>query len=224
MKQPNVHTSVEKSEANLRKRILDVAEELFAEKGFTGTSIREVTKRAGCNLAAVNYYFHGKENLYVEVFQRHMHTIRDQRINSIRRILLNQTEQTALEALLQSFATEFLEPFREDGTGNRLMKLMMKERNEPHLSNQIFIDEVIQPVKNIMKDALIRICPGLHDTEADLCIHSIVGQLTHVLQARDLFKGMDITTAPVLDLPKALEHVVKFSAAGIRQYLKAGLK
>ena len=224
MKQSEVHNEPEKTQSDLREKILDVAEELFAEKGYAQASIREITKRAHCNISAVNYYFHGKENLYVEVFRRHMHAIRDQRIHSIRRVLLNQTEQTTLEEVLQSFTTAFMEPFREDGSGNRLMKLMMRERNEPHLSKQIFIDEVIQPVKNIMKDALIRICPGLHDTEADLCIHSIVGQLTHVLRVRDLFKGMDITTTPVLDLPKALEHIVKFSAAGIRQYLKAGLK
>lgn len=224
MNQSKGYNEPEKTESDLRGKILDVVEELFAEKGYAQTSIRDITKGAHCNISAVNYYFHGKENLYIEVFRRHMHAIRDQRIHSIRRILLNQTEQTSLEALLQSFAVAFLEPFSKGGIGHRLMKLMMRERNEPHLPKQIFIDEVIQPVKNIMKDALIRICSGLHDTEADLCIHSIVGQLTHVLQARDLFAGMDKTATPVLDLPKALEHIVKFSAGGIRQYLKAGLK
>ena len=68
------------------------------------------------------------------------------------------------------------------------------------------------------------VCPGMHDTETDLCIHSIVGQLTHVLQAHDLFAGMDKTTTPVLVLPKALEYIVNFSAGGIRQYLKGRLE
>ena len=45
-----------------RQSILDAAEELFAEKGFTGTSIREITQQAKCNIASVNYYFHGKES------------------------------------------------------------------------------------------------------------------------------------------------------------------
>ncbi|MBW2331823.1 MAG: TetR/AcrR family transcriptional regulator [Deltaproteobacteria bacterium] len=218
------HNELEKTESDLREKILDVAEGLFAEKGYAQTSIRDITKGAHCNISAANYYFHGKENLYVEVFRRHMHAIRDQRIHGIRSVLLNQTEQTTLEALLQSFAAAFLEPFQKSGVGHRLMKLMMKERNEPHLPKQIFIDEVIKPVKNTMIDALTRVCPGLGGTEADLCIHSLVGQLTHVLQARDLFDGIDKTTTPILDLPKALEHIVKFSAAGIRQYLKAGLK
>ena len=66
-----------------------------------------------------------------------------------------------------------------------------------------------------MKDALLQACPKLNDTEAELCIHSIVGQLVHIIQAQELFKGMDKTIVPVLDLSKAVEHVVKFSVGGV---------
>jgi AcrR family transcriptional regulator len=52
---------------DVRDRIL-AAEELFARKGFEGTTVRAVAKRARCNLAAVNYYYHGKEALYLAVF------------------------------------------------------------------------------------------------------------------------------------------------------------
>ena len=40
-----------------RNRLLDAAEALFCENGFEGVSVRELTAAAGCNLAAVNYYF-----------------------------------------------------------------------------------------------------------------------------------------------------------------------
>ena len=46
-----------------KQRILDVAEALFAEHGFAGTSLRQVTSRADVNIAAVNYHFGSKENL-----------------------------------------------------------------------------------------------------------------------------------------------------------------
>ena len=39
------------------ERILDAAEQLFAEKGFAETSLRLITSKAGVNLAAVNYHF-----------------------------------------------------------------------------------------------------------------------------------------------------------------------
>ncbi len=44
-------------------QILQIAEKLFAEKGFDGTSIRNISKDAGVNIAMVSYYFGSKEKL-----------------------------------------------------------------------------------------------------------------------------------------------------------------
>ncbi|HYQ38579.1 MAG TPA: helix-turn-helix domain-containing protein, partial [Pseudomonas sp.] len=52
------------------ERILDAAQQLFAERGFTETSLRMITARAGVNLAAVNYHFGSKEALIQAVFVR----------------------------------------------------------------------------------------------------------------------------------------------------------
>ena len=216
--------NIESGESQPNKRaweqILYAAEKLFAEKGFSGTSIRDITEKAECNLAAVNYHFHGKENLYIEVFRLHMNALRDQRVNAVRKFLSNPPEQKNLEELILIFATTFLEPFIKKGSGQRLMELMMRERHDPHLPQHMFVEEIIQPVKTIMKDALLQVCSKLNDTEAELCIHSIVGQLFHIMQAQALFKGMDKTSFPVLDLPKAVEHVVKFSVGGIHQLVE----
>ena len=46
-----------------KERILDVAERLFAERGFDGVSMRDLTREAEVNLAAVNYHFGGKDAL-----------------------------------------------------------------------------------------------------------------------------------------------------------------
>jgi AcrR family transcriptional regulator len=52
------------------ERILDAAEQLFAEKGFAETSLRLITSKAGVNLAAVNYHFGSKKSLIQAVFSR----------------------------------------------------------------------------------------------------------------------------------------------------------
>jgi len=224
MKMSESNVNSESSKRHPRQVILGAAEKLFAEKGFSHTSIRDITEKADCNIAAVNYHFHGKENLYIEVFHLRMSTIRDLRINAVREFLSNKPEQKSLEELIQIFATAFLEPFLEDGSGERLMELMMRERYDPHLPQHMFVEEIIQPVKIIMKNALLQTCSWLSDTEAELCIHSIVGQLVHIIQAQELFKGMDKTTVPVLDLSKAVEHVIKFSVGGVRQFVKGKIE
>lgn len=53
-----------------KKSLLDVAEELFSEKGFAETSLRSITTKAGVNLASVNYHFGSKKSLIQAVFAR----------------------------------------------------------------------------------------------------------------------------------------------------------
>lgn len=53
-----------------KKKIIDAASALFASNGYSGTSIRDIAKKASVNLAAINYHFQNKQNLYCEVFER----------------------------------------------------------------------------------------------------------------------------------------------------------
>src|SRR5438552_11594715 len=59
-----------KQPSDTRSRILDVAEELFGEQGLDRVSIRDITRKAKVNLAAINYHFGSKEDLVVAVFER----------------------------------------------------------------------------------------------------------------------------------------------------------
>src|SRR3546814_15017276 len=66
-----------------KDRILGAAEELFAQHGFAGTSLRQVTSRADVNIAAVNYHFGSKENLVNEVFRRRMDEMSARRLKRL---------------------------------------------------------------------------------------------------------------------------------------------
>lgn len=54
------------------ERIYTAAEQLFAEKGFTETSVRSITSKADVNLAAINYHFGSKEGLIKAIFSRYL--------------------------------------------------------------------------------------------------------------------------------------------------------
>ena len=62
---------------NLEKRILWVAERLFLEKGFSGTSTTEIAKTVGCNQTLIHYYFRTKEKLFWDVFAPKMEQVVD---------------------------------------------------------------------------------------------------------------------------------------------------
>ncbi len=52
-----------------KEKILHVAEKLFAEKGYKGVSVRDITNVAKINVSAISYYFNGKKGLYLSVFR-----------------------------------------------------------------------------------------------------------------------------------------------------------
>jgi AcrR family transcriptional regulator len=56
-----------------KKKILDVSHTLFAEKGYEGTSVRDIATLAEVNIAAINYHFQNKENLYKETIRNCFH-------------------------------------------------------------------------------------------------------------------------------------------------------
>ncbi|MBN1125574.1 MAG: TetR/AcrR family transcriptional regulator [Sedimentisphaerales bacterium] len=199
------------------ERLLCAAEKLFAEKGFEGASIREITAEAGCNVAAVNYHFRGKEKLYREVFRRRLIQLREARIQAIKSVI-TKGPSASLEELLSCYCKAFLDPF-VDATDSRIaMNLFCREMSERQLPPEIFLEEMIEPVQKHINEALSIICPQLPTQAIIPCIHSLVGQLLHIVRVKEMFIGAEGSELLPIDSIKMLEHIVKFSAAGIRSF------
>ena len=87
-----------------RSRILDVAEELFSEQGFDRVSIRDITKKARVNLAAINYHFGSKEDLIAAVFERRVVPVNEAQAGGAgRRRAIRQKKNPKLEDILEAF-------------------------------------------------------------------------------------------------------------------------
>lgn len=207
------------SHRSVQARLLDAAEEHFAEHGFERTSIRELAAAAKCNLASVNYYFGGKEKLYLEVWRRLLVRMREARVRSIRRVMEEAEGVPALEELLRAFAMAFIEPLADEARARRMMKLMAREMLDQHLPASMFSEEIIAPTLSVLQDALRRTCPGIDESKIVHIVLSIAGQLMHITHIKGAFEEAGATAKlGKLDINEAVEHVVKFSAAGIRAY------
>jgi AcrR family transcriptional regulator len=62
-------TAVNHLESNTRERILEIATDLFAEKGYAGTYVREIVEKAGVSKPVLYYYFQSKEGLFYAVLE-----------------------------------------------------------------------------------------------------------------------------------------------------------
>lgn len=202
----------------VRDRLLDSAERLFPERGFDGTSIRDLAAAAGCNIASVNYYFGGKEKLYIEIWRSHLHVLRETRVASIDKVLSESAGRPSLEDLLRSFALAFIGPLVDESGGPRLMKLMAREMIDPHLPPSMFGDDVIKPTLSAMQQALAKACPGLPESKVPLVVFSLIGQLVHTIRVKMMLQSMDDEALAMFEPARLIDHIVAFSAAGIRAY------
>jgi AcrR family transcriptional regulator len=203
----------------VQDRLLDVAEGLFCEHGFNGTSIREIAAAAGCNIASVNYYFGSKDNLYIEVWRRHLIPMRNARIASIESITSQSRDKIKLEDLLRSFAQTFVSPQIDTSSISRLSKLMAREWIDRHLPSRIFLDEFVKPTEMVLRKALMQVCPYLDESKIVLMLFSVAGQLVHLVHVKTMLEGSNEKLD--LELPdynEILEHIIKFSVAGIGAY------
>jgi len=204
---------------NVKGRLLDSAESLFCERGFKGTSIRDIAASAGCNIASVNYYFGSKEKLYEEVWRRHLIPMRDARITSINKVMSQTGARPNLEDLLRSFADTFVGSMVDTSKSSQLSKLMAREYIDSHLPTNMFVNEVMTPTITAMHSALVKTCPDLDESKIMPVVFSVIGQLVHLVHVKTMLEqGGDDLNLPTFDSNELIEHIVKFSAAGIRAY------
>jgi AcrR family transcriptional regulator len=215
-KNANFQTENEISAKDVRNRLLDVAEKLFSEHGFADTSVRDITAEASCNVAAVNYHFGSKEKLYTDVWRHNLLLLRDNQITSIEKVMLENQGTPRLEDLLKSFAETFISSLVDETRSTRLLKLMMREMLDRHLPPDMFADEVIKPTLGAMQEALLKTCPGLQQSQIALIVFSIIGQLIHAVRIRTMFGQSNRDDLLIFNLSEMVDHIIKFSAAGIR--------
>lgn len=200
--------------ARTRARLLDAAERLFAEHGFACTSVRDITAEAGCNVAAVNYHFGGKDKLYLETFRRRVELLREARLESIRRAVA--AKDATLESVLRAFAAAFVGPLVDGPSGDRFLRLFVREMLDPRLPEGLWLQEMNAPLQGALGAAMMKTCPGLSQAAARRCVDSVIGQLVHSAQLRRLMRERDRRGAGRSDLAQLVDHVVRFSSAGIR--------
>jgi TetR/AcrR family transcriptional regulator, regulator of cefoperazone and chloramphenicol sensitivity len=200
-----------------RERIADAAGQIFAERGFDGTTVRDICQRAGANVAAVNYYFGDKQRLYVEaVVQAH-------RWRMEQYPLPPWEESTPAETRLADFILTFVRRVRSGPDGTWHSKLMMREMANPTEACAELVQSSIRPQFEILLQILRELMPAAstHD-QLRLTAFSIVGQCLFYHFAdpviRNLLSSDDYTA---LDIDRLARHITDFSLASIKNASRA---
>jgi hypothetical protein len=87
----------------------------------------------------------------------------------------------------------------------------------------MYLNEMVAPVLDALSQALRQICPWLSKDQVALVIFSVVGQLLmHTVCVKQMFEQSDHPELSRIDLDTIVNHVVAFSATGIRGYASGG--
>lgn len=201
-----------------KERILDSAEQLFAEHGFAATSLRMITAAARVNLAAVNYHFHSKEALIRAVFDRRLGPVNQERLQ-----LLEACEARAgkspppLEEVLEAFFGPALRLGRglaQRGINfRRLMGRMYSEAGEQFRS---LLQEQFTDVAVRFRAALRRALSKLPPAELYWRIHFGIGAMAHTLAGVEYLQFVSEGQCDPSDVEGTVRRLVTFLAAGLR--------
>ncbi len=203
------------TEDNTRDRLLDQAERLFAEKGYAAVSVREITGAAECNLAAVNYHFGGKQNLYMGVFQERW-AKRAQRVQQSFAAALAGRDQPQLADVISAMARAFLQGPLTDEERRNHIQLMQRELSDPGEALGMIVEQVMRPyIRELAK--MIRPCLSRQVGEPQLSIYilSMLGVVLYFFLARPAVSGILHQEYDEAFKAELISHITAFCLNGI---------
>jgi AcrR family transcriptional regulator len=205
--------------ADTKTRILDVAEALFMEHGFEATSLRQLTTAAGVNLAAVNYHFGTKEELFQAVLTRRLDPMNQQRI-----ALLDQLEREAAgapiacEKILSAMLIPALRLSRdEERSGKNFLRLIGRAYADPAPFIRHFLSDQYAEMISRFKEAFLLTLPHLTRQELTWRLHFVMGALSYSLAGTDVLKLLaQAMPGELNDDEVLLERLAPFLVAGLK--------
>ncbi len=203
-----------------RDRILDTGERLFAAHGFDGTSLRQITEAAGVNLAAVNYHFGSKEELYTQVFVRRIVPINARRMEMLdTAVKAAEGRAVAVRAIFESFARPVFE-MADRAPG--FLRLLARNVGAPPAFMAPVMEAQFRPLITRYVGLLQQALPQLPPKTVFWRMHFMVGATLHCASHHFTIDQMSGGLCHTHDVEEMLEHLADFAVAGIGSQPKSG--
>ena len=208
-------TENEQNKDSTRERLLDAAEELFSENGFTAVSVRAITSKAGCNLAAVNYHFGSKKELYLEVFRSRL-GVRAERTRLLLEELARQ-EQVTIDQVVRTLMAVFLENPFSNKERLRHTWLITRELIHPSEAFEVFAENTWKPMVTLAGDLLGRaLGRPIDQKRLRLYVLSIIAQGTYFSSSRSILTRVFEMGADEDVIRMLVDHVTDFTLNGLK--------
>lgn len=196
-------------------RLLHVAIEVFAERGFRATTVREICSRAKVNVASVNYYFRSKEALYSKAL-----ALAIQEANQLYPMAAAQDKKLPPEQRLTLFIDNFLHKLLDDSHLGYHSKLITREIAEPTKALDEIIATAIVPQFALLEEIIQQIL-GIQTDQMTVkrCLLSVLGQCLLFKHSRSIVDRLHPELiANDSAIKETAAHITKFSLFAFTQF------
>lgn len=198
--------------AATREQLLAAASAVFAEVGFRQATVRDICRRADANVAAVNYHFGGKEQLYAEVLRRNFRTAL-QRFPAHGEVARDADPRERLRGFVRSFVRRIFVTGPDSCHGRMLAREMVDPTPALDALVATEIRALVECATGIVRELLGR------ELDADcvrMTMASVVSQIVFYQHCQPVIRRMfpDLAFGDA-ELDDLAEHITEFSLAGI---------
>lgn len=205
--------------ADVRLKILDAAERLFAERGYHGASMRQISEAAETSLSLVQYHFGAKEALLGAVFERRIAGINQERLSRLDKA--EQATRSRSHPNLEDVLRAFLEPAvllagdRKQG-GAYYAQLMGQLLNDPQPHARKIAREHTDPIARQTMRVLSLALPEISSDALAWCYVFSVGAMVSAASPTGRVKLLSSGKAKPDEVGRIIELLVPFIAGGLR--------
>lgn len=206
-------------ESGSKRKLLDAAEQLFAEKGFEAVSVRDITQLAKTNVAAVNYHFGSRDELLALVMMRYMNPVTEERLARLESVEKNWSGKSPpIEEILDAFVRPLATQVRKSELDERVFyKLVGRIFAQQGDGMPAFIEEQLRQVVERFAKAFGKALPTVPVEELVWRMHFVAGGMIHMLIHQDMLQRITNGTAGAPTMEVTLSRFIRFAANGLRE-------
>ncbi len=194
-----------------RDRLLRVAAEEFAAKGFQEATVAEICRKAEANIAAINYHFGGKEALYQETW-RQAHRAMLEAVPPDGGVAATAPAAQRLRGRLRAMLQRGMHP------DDREFRIMDREMVNPTGLLAQVVHDSIEPLRRATESIVLELLGGNADERTvRLCGASVIGPCLFVMRGRRLGRHVDAPpSGGTTEVDELADHFTAFALAGIQ--------
>ncbi len=206
-------------QSDAKRRLLEAAEQLFADKGFEVVSVRDITKAAEANVASVNYHFGSREGLIAAVVTRYMLPVNEERLARVEVLEKRWAGKTApLEEIIEAFARPLVGMVRKSELSERLFcRLLGRIFTMPKDGLPLVVEEQMKVLSDRLGRLLAKALPTVAPEELAWRMHFVAGAMIHALLNQDVLHRLTNGASGAPSMEAVVSRFIRFAAAGLRE-------